>query len=1029
MPISVACGKCQTVLAAPDAKAGQRAKCPKCGAVLSIPAVGAVAPDGQKAATAPAKPRANPATAPLAPGPRAPVAGLAPVTDPALGDIDLSLPLQPAALSAPAASLSKSKSDWSGKSSRWKDVPTWVWFVRGAAVVVALLVLAQGVLFLTKLVSGGDADPPVATQGPDQAAPSTTVSGGSAVSPAEEKKPTVPLASGISTRPLVGSQPVPPPAPSPSAVSSTPLPSPIGTEKTPVQIIDDVSGGIVQITVVDSIGRETVSGTGFVIDHSGLVATNFHVLAKAHLAQAKFRNGMSYNIAGYRAFDEARDLAIVQLSGAPPVLTTLKLHSTGVPKSGSEVIAMGSPSGFRNTFVTGVIDRVQPTVLLPPAARQVLHSPDDNTWIQTTALIARDKTGGPLLNKQGEVIGVHTWTAESLKLGFATHAKHLATLIGQLKPDVMDFDKVTATAIQKDKFSRRTPPVAALLEEFRTAYDAFNRELKEQTEEGRSQQQIAHFVATSNPVPIFTEKFFALAEQNRQQLVALESLASVCELLHLPGAYSSPAFLRATSRMLQDHLNDPALGDVLVEISHSANDESLSWLRQICQKAKEPLVAGPACYALARALQESQSSALSEAEIVALLERVARDFADLPHGEITLGMAASALQFEVQHLSVGKQAPEIVGLNLAGQEFKLSDFRGKVLVIDFFADWCPNCSSMYLQERALVEQLKDKPFALVGVNLDRKERFQYVVDSKLVTWRCWWDGPEGPIATRWNVRSLPTIFVLDRQGIVRYKFSGALGTSFAEAIQQLLNEKSGTLPINLQFTADGDLQENLDKLAAVVGTQPYPLVVDAAVLLIQAHHSKATKPHLDLIEGWIQKGLEAEPDSFSLLLARNRLQQFQGNVPEAVRQLRELLKRKNLDKQQSIILKFELAQLLVMQSDRASKDAAEGLQLIDDVIFQADATMEMIDTRAMAYLASNMLPQARAEIAAVITNRPGPMAYFHLALIESASSNAPAAKDALQRATAAGLNTAPLTSFEQKQLQRLAKSLGVSLRK
>jgi peroxiredoxin len=791
-----------------------------------------------------------------------------------------------------------------------------------------------------------------------------------------------------------------------------------------------VADNLVQFTVVDSLGRESDAGIGFVIDSSGLVATNFHVLAKAHIARAKFRRGRVHDIAGYRAYDEARDLAIVQLAGVPPGLTALKLHSGDLPRPGNKALTVGGISGASNSFAPGTISSVHTTNELPAGARHFLQSPDDNIWIQTDAVVAAGKTGGPVLNSQLQVIGVNTWSSESQKINFATSVRHLKVLLDQLKPQPFPFDVVNSAAGQVDKFKQHDPSITALLDEFQNKYEGFNSELQRQTKAGKSQQQIAQYVALNDPVPLFAKKFFTLADERRRQPQALEALASVCELLQLPGAYSAPSFQRATERILDEHLNDPKLGGMLFDITRLANDDALNLLRQLVQKSKEPHVVGPACYVLASLLQQIKPSrADREQEIVAVLQRASREFAEVPLRETTLGQAAQALLFDVKHLSIGKKAPEIVGTTLQGQELKLSDFAGKIVVIDFFADWNPACSAMYPQLRTLIDQLKDKPVAVLGVEMDTKERFQQLVGTNQVTWPCWWDGPDGPIATRWNVQNVPTVFVLDQQGTIRYKFVGSSGTSLTDALQYLLEGYKSSLPPELQPAAEGDLPAELDKLAAVVGTQPYPAVVNPAMLLIQAQRGKTTRQQLTMIEGWIQQGLELEPNSFSLQLARNRLQQFQGHTPEAVKQLRDMLNRKNLSKPEISTLRADLARLLVTQTERVDKEVAtEALMLIEEAMFGGHTT-EMLDTRAMAYLANNNILNARADMAAVLSNKPGPLAYFHSALIESAASNVQGAREALNRAFAEGLSAPQLTSFEQKQLQRLAKTLGVPLRK
>ena len=78
---------------------------------------------------------------------------------------------------------------------------------------------------------------------------------------------------------------------------------------------------------------------------------------------------------------------------------------------------------------------------------------------------------------------------------------------------------------------------------------------------------------------------------------------------------------------------------------------------------------------------------------------------------------------------------------------------------------------MYPHERSLVKRLEGKPFALIGINSDPKERLKEVIGKENITWRSWWDGgnTNGPIATKWNVSGWPTTYVLDDKGVIRYR--------------------------------------------------------------------------------------------------------------------------------------------------------------------------------------------------------------------------------------------------------------------
>ena len=78
---------------------------------------------------------------------------------------------------------------------------------------------------------------------------------------------------------------------------------------------------------------------------------------------------------------------------------------------------------------------------------------------------------------------------------------------------------------------------------------------------------------------------------------------------------------------------------------------------------------------------------------------------------------------------------------------------------------------MYPHERSLVEELKNRPFALLGVNSDRDlEKLRDTVKEKNITWRSFWNGPQGtsgPISKAWDVMGWPTIYILDQNGVIR----------------------------------------------------------------------------------------------------------------------------------------------------------------------------------------------------------------------------------------------------------------------
>ena len=147
--------------------------------------------------------------------------------------------------------------------------------------------------------------------------------------------------------------------------------------------------------------------------------------------------------------------------------------------------------------------------------------------------------------------------------------------------------------------------------------------------------------------------------------------------------------------------------------------------------------------------------------------------------ERTFGSLAKAAIFEMKHLSIGKAAPDILGEDIDGVPFKLSDYRGKVVVLSFWGTWCGACMNELPHEREIAVRLKDKPFALVGVNSDpNKEQVKATTEKQRITWRSFWcgeKGTDGEIPRAWNVQGWPTVYVIDHTGIIRAKQVAGLG--------------------------------------------------------------------------------------------------------------------------------------------------------------------------------------------------------------------------------------------------------------
>ena len=153
----------------------------------------------------------------------------------------------------------------------------------------------------------------------------------------------------------------------------------------------------------------------------------------------------------------------------------------------------------------------------------------------------------------------------------------------------------------------------------------------------------------------------------------------------------------------------------------------------------------------------------------------------------TLGKFATAKLDEVTNIVEGKPAPEINGVDVEGKPLKLSDYRGKVVVLVFWGSWCGPCMREVPRERELAEKFKGKPFALLGVNCkETKEAALKAIKAEKMTWPSWHDGEDGPIQSLYHIEHYPTMMVIDAQGIIRAK--GLLGDGLDTFVEELLKE-------------------------------------------------------------------------------------------------------------------------------------------------------------------------------------------------------------------------------------------------
>jgi putative serine protease PepD len=208
------------------------------------------------------------------------------------------------------------------------------------------------------------------------------------------------------------------------------------TALTPTQIYQRDSSGVVAIKAVTAEGEDT--GTGIVLNDKGLILTNDHVVEGASSIVAGPGKSSSVTRTATLVGEEAnQDLALIRIDPSGLGLKPLSLVSSSSVQVGDSVYALGNPYGLDETFTRGIVSALDRAISAPDGAKIA-------GAIQTDAALNPGNSGGPLLDEQGEVIGVNSQIASdaaksegsqpgSTGVGFAISSNTVAAAVKKIE--------------------------------------------------------------------------------------------------------------------------------------------------------------------------------------------------------------------------------------------------------------------------------------------------------------------------------------------------------------------------------------------------------------------------------------------------------------------------------------------------------------------------------------------------------------------------------------------------------------------
>jgi 2-alkenal reductase len=253
---------------------------------------------------------------------------------------------------------------------------------------------------------------------------------GSAIAETVQQLPTIATEAQAAIEEVAQTQPTDVPVAQPTQPEVIP-PVPVETtiqEQLFIDLYNRVNPGVVSVYMASG------GGSGFIVDADGYIVTNNHVIAEGGEILVVFHNGDT-KTATLLGTDPQGDIALLKVDAAPGELTALPLGDSDALQVGQLVVAIGSPFGLANSMSTGIVsglDRAMPVEELGLGPSYQI--PD---VIQTDAAINPGNSGGPLLNLDGEVVGVNTAIESPVRansgVGFAVPANVVRVVIGQLR--------------------------------------------------------------------------------------------------------------------------------------------------------------------------------------------------------------------------------------------------------------------------------------------------------------------------------------------------------------------------------------------------------------------------------------------------------------------------------------------------------------------------------------------------------------------------------------------------------------------
>ena len=344
--------------------------------------------------------------------------------------------------------------------------------------------------------------------------------------------------------------------------------------------------------------------------------------------------------------------------------------------------------------------------------------------------------------------------------------------------------------------SPRDKEVAALIAKYQSEMDAFlkapNRDL------------------AKSPRRLYPKKFLSFA-----QLKNDDASLKACEFITLK-FYLDHSRYTATELALKQHRKKRMFPQFVGNLVYKYDDDPRvdAYLSNLA-KSTDPIPKSVALYQQARLIidrrdwlqdeperyddilpdslirdLQSDGSKKRAKQLLAQVIELAPNVKYLHDSDRPLVAFATQDLFVLEQLQCGDKIPPVSGKDSENRRFSISDYQGKIVVVTFWAGWCGGCMRDLPHEVEFVESMTGRPFVWLGVNGDKDlDSLKKLELKHKVNFRSWHDGENGPIARQFGVHGWPAMWVIDHEGVIRYRSGASVDLKLAKpAIEKLVTD-------------------------------------------------------------------------------------------------------------------------------------------------------------------------------------------------------------------------------------------------